>query len=112
MSTNYYHIAPPDVCPTCLHNHGAGTTHIGKSSAGWKFHFNGPDGIQTWGQWKIKIKAGGVIIDEYGSTHTLAKLEALVESKRLGDWHSVGGDYGDGYWLDPDGYWFSRHEFS
>ena len=111
MGTNYYHIEPPEVCHTCKHDHGSETTHIGKSSAGWQFHFHGTGEIRSYSAWLAKIRSVGRIVDEYGRVTALDDFEALVEGKR-GGWTSPILEYEPSVWRDPQGYWFSSSEFS
>lgn len=87
MGTNYYWIK--DACSHC--NRGSSSVHIGKSSAGWTFHFkgyrsddwNGGPEIASWKDWRV-ILEGQRIEDEYGHVVTLPELEELINGKRDG----------------------------
>lgn len=110
MGTNYY--AKRSACSTC--GHGEDPWHIGKSSFGWRFHWNGyghneghPRTVAEW--WAYLETNPDCIEDEYGRPHTLADFRALVESKKALD-YACNGYTGT---LDDDGnYITTEYEFS
>ena len=110
MGTNYY--AKRHVCATC--GRGGEAWHIGKSSAGWRFHWNGhghgDDHPRTVAEWWAYLEANpDCIEDECGKAHTLAEFRAWVEAKK-GGVHTCDGYVGP---LDADGnYITSEWEFS
>jgi hypothetical protein len=118
MGINYYHF--PHECPCCRHKDRA---HIGKSSWGWTFSFQGTETIRSWRDWQLILSAGGEIRDEYGCTVPLDDLRALIESKRTAQhnhttycrssndpWTRLYGN--EECWLDEEGNSFSGRDFS
>lgn len=108
MGTNYYHTE--DACPTC----GKGDeVHIGKSSVGWAFHFNGTEEVRSWQQWKEKLKSG-IITNEYGDVVTLKDFIACVEDRQQHRSGTILNHYAytGGGWCDDEGYSFTDYEFS
>ena len=110
MGTNYY--AKRHACATC--GRGDEPWHIGKSSAGWRFHWNGyghdEDHPRTVAEWWAYLEANpDCIEDEYGKAHTLAEFRAWVEAKK-GGVHTCDGYVGP---LDADdNYITTEWEFS
>lgn len=112
MGTNYYHIE--NVCEHC--GRGDEGEHIGKSSAGWTFSFQGTPEIRSYADWLARLEAGGIIRNEYGDVVTLDEFKELVEAERgaklnhthYSDEHHPGVDV----WLDDDGHSFSGGEVS
>ena len=125
MSTNYYHRT--DICESCKRYK---EQHIGKSSAGWEFSFQGYNAeehrpaIMSFEDWKRELQADGKIFDEYGTEISVDDFIKLVEDKK-------GGTYNDKpnlnhyeylskqtvydmseEWKDPDGHSFTSSEFS
>ena len=116
MGTNFY--AYTEACECC--GRGDEPLHIGKSSAGWKFSFQGyPDHdppLTSWKAWR-EFLVNLQIRDEYGGTITLEELQEWVANKfhsnncqtcfvkaqaysRWNDYH------------DPEGHPFNDGEFS
>lgn len=99
--------------------------HIGKSSLGWTFSFHGRDegaeGIESWADWRARLREGGRIMDEYGRAISFEEFAALVVSKHLSGrnnhttycriHHPERAARSD-VWLDPEGHSFSRGVFS
>lgn len=82
MGTNYYTETP--ACEVaCEHCSEKRELHIGKSSGGWKFGFQGhPDlGLISWVAWQ-KFLADRPITDEYGRELSLDELRQVVEDRR------------------------------
>lgn len=131
MGTNYYVEFRP--CEHC--GLRKKSIHIGKSSAGWKFHFRGyrqlgglddvytnhPDDkvILSWKGWQqylsqLEAENESDIKDEYGEVKTLRELESFIEAKQAsgdldGEWlRHMQKDYD---WVDTDGYQFTDREF-
>jgi len=117
MGTNYYWHPLTFVCPTCDHTDEE-KIHIGKSSAGWTFHFNGTDEIRSWKDWQAKFCENGKIIDEYGGTITAVELNKKVLAKMkapsnaLDDMKLYSLELWREMWKDDDGHIFSDCEFS
>lgn len=125
MGNNYYWHGTP-ACPTCGRRDEP--MHIGKSSAGWRFSFQGyPDRdppIMTWQAWKQHLQAGGEIIDEYGHVLHWDAFVGLVEGRqhlvldngeRLASHYEYMTARGEGLFgsfLDPEGYDFIDRYFS
>ena len=124
MGTNYYQRT--DICKCCNRYK---ERHIGKSSCGWQFSFQGYMGyednpkIQSFKDWIREIKADihSKIFDEYGRELSLDEFIKLVEDKKAESHNHY--DYckkeasNRGYdisndWKDDEGYSFSSHDFS
>jgi hypothetical protein len=124
MGTNYYVV--DNVC--VLRPRRDEKYHIGKSSWGWAFSFQGYkyDGLTTWQKWKEYLKDRR-IYNEYGEeirydtfvdmverfdsptfVHPTTGRKNLVhnESGRKEGWFNPEYD-----WDDPEGYSFSSREF-
>lgn len=112
MGTNYY--LHRDICPTC--KHAKERIHIGKSSYGWTFTFQGfrngwgPLKAESEDDWRKELK-NGTIIDEYGEVETYEEFWKMVEDKRKASSNHA-KEYPDGNWLDDKGNSFSSYEFS
>jgi len=103
MGTNYY--VDLEVCPTC--KRPKETVHIGKSSYGWKFHFQG--GTEYFNNVKElrKFLKGKEIYDEYGRKISYEKFWEMVEEKQKME------EPDDIYYrTDEDGYKFFDKDFS
>lgn len=90
MGTNYY-VHTPTCKNACEHCSATEQLHLGKSSIGWKFlHQAGEDWPreQAYSLWLERAKSGE-IRDEYGRTHTLDELLALIEAKQDGRSHTA-----------------------
>ena len=102
--------------------------HIGKKSYGWAFSFRGYqcDGLTSWQKWKEYL-ATATIADEYGDVIPYDKFVEIVESygnpnyvhpdgrKNLvqnTEGRREGWFCSDNGWDDPEGYSFTRTEFS
>lgn len=124
MGTNYYVIK--DKCHHC--NRGDREYHIGKSSGGWAFTFQGYpfDGLTSWSKWKEYIK-DKLIEDEYGDVISYEEFVKLVEVYKAPNFIGANGRknllHNDearkhGYfnssrdWDDEVGYSFTTVEFS
>ncbi len=124
MSTNYYHRT--NICEHCNRYE---EKHIGKSSGGWEFSFQGYDAehrrpvIMSFENWKREFQADGKIFNEYGEEISFDDFVKLVEDKQGGTFnnrpnlnhydycveqgHDIGNDY-----KDDEGYSFSLRDFS
>lgn len=107
MGTNYYHRT--NICPECGRYD---EQHIGKSSAGWSFGFQGTPTIRSYKDWLLLLGIpGSKIFDEYGREISLEDFKANVEAKRNGKKHSAHYP-GPDNWIDEEGHSFSGYEFS
>ena len=122
MGTNYFQRT--DICECCGRYK---EKHIGKSSGGWKFFFQGYTGykdvpkIASFEDWKKELQADGKIFDEYGVEVLYEDFVRLVESKNeeLKKHYDFikenaakhGWDISND-WRDDEGYSFTRSEFS
>ena len=120
MGTNYYHRT--DICKCCNRYK---EKHIGKSSMGWQFSFQGynedyPE-IYSFKDWKRELLSEGEIFDEYGNHISLDDFIRKVESKKIEENNHYdyckkyskerGYDMGND-WKDEEGYSFTFAEFS
>ncbi len=103
MGTNYY--LNTDYCPCC--GQSKQRLHIGKSSAGWRFNFDGED-LKTMDIDKIKEKLKyGNIENEYGEQFSYDDFFAMVEQKQAEEPRSH-----DSYTLFVQDYEISNTTFS
>jgi hypothetical protein len=125
MGTIYY--VAKNKCDCC--NRYDEEYHIGKSSWGWAFTFQGYkyDGLVSWKKYKEFLK-DKLIVDEYGIFIDYDYFVRFVETvkspdyvrddghknsshneeiKKVPSWFDAGHD-----WADEDGYSFSDREFS
>ena len=124
MGTNYYVIK--DKCECCKRS--TREYHIGKSSGGWAFSFQGYpwNKLTSWKAWKEFLK-DQPIEDEYGDSVSYADFVKMVEEykspgfcnengrvnlqhndeSRKQGWFNSETD-----WDDEDGYSFTTREFS
>jgi hypothetical protein len=120
MGTNYYTVNK--YCDHC--NQYEKDLHIGKSSYGWCFSFQGYKymNLVSWKQWKEYLK-DKTIVDEYGDKKIYDDIVEMIETyKSPSAQHSKyhhnkegkkQGWFNDEYdWDDEDGYPFSSREFS
>lgn len=127
MGTNYY--LHTNICECCKRHD---SLHIGKSSAGWPFLFQGsgdydePE-IRSYAQWReLMVQPGAKIVTEYGEEITFTEFEELVAAKQeyiksrshvnitpeqAGRWYNA-VDHAKHNWLDEQGYEFSDNDFS
>lgn len=80
MGTNYYIYEPK--YPVCGKQDKI--WHVGKSSGGWCFslHVNPARGVNNLGDLKAEISvAGRIIQDEYGNSHTIDKMLAIITER-------------------------------
>lgn len=124
MGTNYYTVK--NICECC--NRYDQFLHIGKSSSGWTFTFQGyKDALsmdysesitilsyKDWLEYLAESKA--FIKDEYGSDVTLEDFKKLVENKRSAknnhaSYCKIHYPTSDD-WLDEEGNSFSAGDFS
>lgn len=107
MGTNYYH--KKSIADRVF---GEGT-HIGKSSVGWTFSFHATNTIRSFADWKIVLRQGGIIVDEYGREMGVEEFIAFVEDKQSTEKHNHSLLYPSSEnYVDEDGYSFSDYEFS
>lgn len=121
MGTNYY--AYPEPCSAPCAHCTQSEVHIGKSLVMFEAHDTSPWGrIETWADWKRALRSPGVtVIDEYDTNHGvegfIARVEATEPAARRRQYDAVRCNHpthfarGDDY-LDPDGFSFTRGEFS
>lgn len=124
MGTNYYVIK--DKCECCKRS--TREYHIGKSSGGWAFSFQGYpwNKLTSWKAWKEFLK-DQPIEDEYGDPVPYDEFVKMVESykapgfcnetgrvnlqhndeSKKSGWFNLATD-----WDDEDGYSFTTREFS
>ena len=124
MGTNYYVIK--DKCECCKRS--TREYHIGKSSFGWAFSFQGYpwNKLTSWKAWKEFLK-DQTIEDEYGDPVSYEDFVKMVESYKAPGFRSETGrvnlQHNDeakkaGWfnpstdWDDEDGYSFTTREFS
>jgi hypothetical protein len=124
MGTNYYVIK--DKCECCKRS--TREYHIGKSSSGWAFSFQGYpwNKLTSWKAWKSFL-ADQAIEDEYGEPVSYFDFVSMVESYKAPGFCNENGrtnlqhnDEGrkKGWfdpaidWDDEDGYSFTKREFS
>lgn len=123
MGTNYY--VAKNLCECC--NRYDEEYHIGKSSGGWAFTFQGypAERLVSWAAWKEFLKHQ-IIMDEYGERKDYHGFVHLVETFKSPDYVNQNGrknlthkDFDKPAWLDPNDYWedsagysFTSREFS
>ena len=132
MGTNYY--VAKNRCECC--NRYDEEYHIGKSSHGWAFTFQGYDSyhkddpeLKSWKQWKEYLK-GSLIKDEYGEDVSYVEFVKMIETVKAPNYQNPFNGHmnlqhnavakADKYpwfnpeydWDDEDGYAFSSREFS
>lgn len=131
MGTNYY--VAKNKCECC--NRYDEEFHIGKSSGGWAFTFQGYkyDGLVSWKLykeflWQAIYTRGKYIVDEYGEFIDYDDFVTMVETVKSPNYvneyngikNHLHNDAGrkQGYfnpeydWDDEDGYSFCSREFS
>lgn len=126
MGTNYY--VAKNLCECC--NRYDEEYHIGKSSWGWAFTFQGYkyDNLTSWKLWKEYLK-DQIIKNEYGETVSYEEFVKMIETDKapgrirndghLNLNHNTEGKKGPYPYFDPEydwdddlGYSFSSREFS
>ena len=123
MGTNYY--VAKNLCECCERYDTE--YHIGKSSGGWAFTFQGYswNKLTSWKQWKEFLK-NEIIMDEYGErieyewfvhmVETFKSPNYVNENGRKNLTHNKEGKspwFNAEYdWDDEDGYSFTSKEFS
>jgi hypothetical protein len=129
MGTNYY--VAKNMCECC--NRYDEEYHIGKSSHGWAFTFQGypAERIVSWRAWKEFLK-NQVIVDEYGERRDYDWFVQFVENEKAPKYTRPDGHvnlqqneegrkpgvtglpwFNPEYdWDDEDGYAFSARDFS
>ena len=126
MGTNYY--VAENHCECCERYDEA--YHIGKSSGGWAFTFQGyrAERLVSWPQWKEFLK-DKMIMDEYGERINYDWFVHFIETVKSPDFtrtdgkknllHNEQGRTGKYPWFNPEydwddelGYSFSSREFS
>ena len=111
MGTNFYMLVNP--CTKC--GKPDEKVHIGKSSFGWKFLFQGHT-FKTLKDWERTLRMN-IIQDEYGSPVPFEELSAKIHSHQGGRTHheehaKAGYTEDREYWTDDEGYEFFSREFS
>ncbi len=126
MGTNYY--VAKNLCECC--NRYDEEYHIGKSSFGWAFSFQGyrEERLVSWRAWKEFLK-NKTIKDEYGDSMSYEDFVAMVETYKSPNFvhqngrknlqHNEQGKIDKRPWFNPeydwddeDGYAFCSREFS
>ena len=124
MGTNYY--VAKNKCDCC--NRYDEEYHIGKSSGGWAFSFQGYkyDGLVSWKHYKEFLR-DKIIMDEYGEridydwfVHFIETVKSPSFVNPNGNKNAIHNESGRkaGYfnpeydWDDEDGYSFCAREFS
>ena len=118
MGTNYY--VRKNHCECC--GRSDREYHIGKSSYGWAFTFQGYPWMHltSWQQWKEFLKDQD-IVNEYEDTVSYDKFVEMVETYKAPGYVREDGHvnlrHNDQYkserdWTDDDGYSFTTTEFS
>jgi hypothetical protein len=126
MGTNYY--VAKNLCECC--NRYDEEYHIGKSSFGWAFTFQGypAERLTSWKAWKEFLK-NQIIMDEYGDRKDYEWFVVFIEKEKspgfvnaTGRKNALHNEAGkkDKYpwfnpdydWDDEDGYSFTTREFS
>lgn len=126
MGTNYY--VAKNLCECC--NRYDEEYHIGKSSFGWAFSFQGyrEERLVSWKAWKEFLK-NKTIKDEYGDTMSYEDFVEMVEGYKSPNYvhengrknlqHNEQGKSDKRPWFNPeydwdddDGYAFCSREFS
>jgi hypothetical protein len=126
MGTNYY--VAKNLCECC--NRYDREYHIGKSSYGWAFSFQGyrAERLVSWCAWKEFLK-NQIIMDEYGDRVEYEKFVEMIETYksphymhedgRVNLQHNEQGKIDKRPWFNPeydwddaDGYAFCSREFS
>jgi hypothetical protein len=124
MGTNYY--VAKNLCECC--NRYDEEYHIGKSSYGWAFSFQGyrAERLVSWRAWKEFLK-DKIIMDEYGERKNYNWFVEMIETykapgymredghvnlqhnehSKIDKWFNPEYD-----WDDEDGYAFCSREFS
>ena len=126
MGTNYY--VAKNLCECC--NRYDEEYHIGKSSYGWTFSFQGyrAERLVSWRAWKEFLK-DKVIVDEYGERTNYDWFVDYIEGNKSPGYvredghknlqHNEQGKIDKRPWFNPendwddeDGYAFCAREFS
>lgn len=126
MGTNYY--VAKNLCECC--NRYDEEYHIGKSSYGWTFSFQGyrAERLVSWRAWKEFLK-DKIIIDEYGERTNYDWFVDYIEGNKSPGYvredghknlqHNEQGKIDKRPWFNPendwddeDGYAFCAREFS
>jgi len=109
MGTNYY---LQEIVDCDLGHEHVRRTHIGKSSAGWKFTFHATEDCTCYEDWHHSIRNAvdnmDLIHDEYGRVVKPEELLTIIDHKQTGQ-HRI--ETAQEY-LDGDGYYFVMNEFS
>ncbi|WP_407563309.1 hypothetical protein [Streptomyces sp. 184] len=113
MGTNYY-VQTPACENACEHCGQTERIHLGKSSIGWRFHFQAyPDWPRgdAFNRW-LQLAISGPISDEYGKTVVLPDLLSLIYNKSEHRSHSDLDDPGQRQWRAEDRFISSGHDFA
>jgi hypothetical protein len=89
MGTNYYirDYSKSDYCPHCERGDKYKEIHIGKSSGGWKFLFNGEDFKSIKQVERTLAKHFDELYDEYDRKVDRLEFWEMVERKQSGKLH-------------------------
>lgn len=119
MGTNYYAHNKKTTCECCGRADDMDILHIGKSSIGWTFSFQGFDEkyhqpkIKSLKDWKIFLSDPDIFIqNEYGDKISNNDFFEVVNSKQNDDNQNHAKLYPEGNWVDEDGYSFTGGIFS
>ena len=124
MGTNYFHRT--NICESCNRYK---EVHIGKSSGGWEFSFQGYidtehlPRIKSFEDWKKELQTGNKIFDEYGREYSYEEFVKLVEDKKGGKFNgkpnlnhfdscTEAGYNMERDWKDEQGHSFTSADFS
>lgn len=119
MGTNYY--VAKNSCKCC--NRYDEEYHIGKSSVGWAFTFQGYviEKLISWSQWKEFLK-NQEIRDEYGDVVSYEDFVSLVETYKSPQYvnpngrknllHNEEGKASSHPWFNPEYHWDDEHGYS
>lgn len=106
MGTNYY--ATLNACECCKRSD---QIHLGKSSGGWKFSFQGSEAVRDFDAWCALVRAASRIYDEYGCDMSAEQMIAHARDWQQGQSHSRLYPSSSN-WRDANGYEFTDNEFS
>lgn len=123
MSTNFYHRY--NLCTCCgrydERHVGKWTSLQGYRRPDWLDDADPFDEILSWADWKVRLRAGGELWDEYGRQWDVEMFIVDMEStsqecrRRQYDWcqaHPTGYGHDDDNWLDREGFSFTGVEFT
>jgi hypothetical protein len=106
MSTNYY--AKTNACNHC---NRVDYVHLGKTSWGWAFSFQGSDTVRNFDDWCNLVRSADLIEDEYQSPLIADEMIQLARDWQKGKQHATFYPNPEN-WLDENGYSFTDNDFS